>query len=226
MIATAGTFEYEAEFTFDSWVDRDIELTGVSLAPANTPQLVGPKTKIRFWNEHLVLVALDKESSYARNVSVPVGDAVNLAAQPGDRLYVARTGSGGIGLSILRKENLILALGALTAVPLGRDIKINRGANPDYQEQYSLIWLDLDVRNERLELRGREVIETEGYQVYVERCWLPTIPGVDECVSLCVEDSAGLKLAAIRSAILLGQGTLKITKWDGREVHTKISDGK
>lgn len=111
MILPSGTFEYEAEFTKESFGDSEIVLQGSARRGETMERMVGLNPKIRFWRDRLVLVAAGKSKSSMRNASFPIGDAVKLAASPGDRLYLIRTGAGGVGLSLLRGRRLILAVG-------------------------------------------------------------------------------------------------------------------
>jgi hypothetical protein len=217
MIHPSGTFEYEAEFTSESFRDSDIVLQGTSLSVDNMDRLVGHNPKIRFWNDRLVLVASGELNSTVRNVSFAIGNAVPLAARPGDRLYLVRTGAGGIGLSLLRQERVVLAIGAIAAVPLGRDLQAishSEGMNHWRHFAADTSWLEFRVGSERLILREREVSEIGDYYIYIERVWGDGVPGTDECVSVCVADDSAMKIAAIRSAILLGNGKLKMTSWD------------
>ena len=220
MIGPSGTFEYEAEFTSESFSDSDIVLHGTALSVENLDRLVGYNPTIRFWNDRLVLVASGKLNSSVRNASFATGNAVPLAARPGDRLYLVRTGTGGIGLSLLRQERVVLAIGAIAAVPLGRDIQAIRhseGMNNWKHVSADTTWLEFRVGNEQLILKERGVSEIGDYYIYIERCWEYGEPGTDECVSVCVADDSAMKIAAIRSAILLGNGNLKTTRWDCTE---------
>ena len=124
MIHPSGTFDYEAEFASESFGDSEVVVYGTSRRNSNTDSLVGHNPKLRFWNDRLVLIASATNGASARNCSFQIGNAVPLAAQPGDRLYVLRTGCGGIALSLLWDERLILAIGAVTAVPLGREVQV------------------------------------------------------------------------------------------------------
>ena len=227
MIAREGTFEYQAEFTAKSFNDSDIDLHGASQRLDDRKRLVGNDPRIRFWNERLVLIAAAEHNASARNMSAPIGDAVHLAAQPGDRLYVIRTGAGAIGLSLLREERLVLAIGCVTAVPLGKDIKIiRRQSGPRHLEDFRGLscdtWLEFTVGSEHLNLKDRDEIEVGGYHLYLEHRCFAGVPGVDECVSISIADKSALRIAAMRSAILLGNGYLKITRWDGSELVTDL----
>ncbi len=219
MISAAGTFEYEAEFTKGGFSDNDIVLYGHDPNGGKTHRLVGDNPMIRFWRERIVLVAAGKSNSSVRNVSFAIGDAVPLSACPGDRLYLVRTGSGGVGLSLFRQERLILAIGAITAVPLGTDIQTTRHPKVTKSQRgpYRNTWLEFRVGNEQRTLHQRETIEIGGYQIYVEHCWEDDTPGTDECVSVRALDNPSTMIAAIRSAILIANGYMKMTHWDCTE---------
>lgn len=218
MIHPAGTFEYEAEFTTDSFRDSEIVLYGSDASGRNIDRLAGHNPMIRFWRDRIVLVSSERSNSGVRNVSFAIGDAVPLSARPGDRLYLKRTGAGGIALSLLRQERLVLATGAITAVPLGRDFhtskrpKITNGNDPVFDT-----WLEFRVGNEKLILREREAKEIGDYHIYIEHGWEDGVPGTDECVSVSLFDDPSIMIAAMRSAILVGNGNLKMTRWDCTE---------
>lgn len=224
MIHHSGTFEYTAEFTSDSFRESDIMLPGSLMDSTDPNRLVGPSPMIRFWNDRLVLVASDKANSSVRNTSFFIGDAVSVAASPGDRLYVVRSGCGGIGLSLLRDKQLVLAIGAVTRVPLGNDIQVTK----DPKGSWSLhahpkdTWLEFQVGSEQVKLRKRGITDIGDYQIYIESCWEYGIPGTDECVSVSVANDPPVNLASLRSAILLRNGFVKLTRWDGTETFTQF----
>lgn len=223
MIHPSGTFEYEAEFTSDSIRQSEVVLQGRSMNRMDSDRLVGHHPTIRFWRDRLVLIASGKGQSRLRNTSFAIGDAVPLAARAGDRLYVVRTGSGGIGLSLLREKTLVLAIGAVTSVPLGTNLKVRvrperRGRMDAYRAE---TWLEFQVECENLRMKNRGVSTIEHYEIYIEHCWQDGIPGVDECVSVCGANDPAINIASIRSAILLGPSDLKMTLWDGTEQFTQ-----
>src|SRR5262245_53055673 len=115
------TFEYEAEFIEGAISDSDIVIRGADRRGCKDVLLVGHQPMIRFWDGRLILAAADSDrrNSYLRVISFPFGDAINHVAQVGDQFYIARIATGDIGLSLLRKGKLILAIGAITCVPLG-----------------------------------------------------------------------------------------------------------
>jgi len=218
VIPISGTFQYEAEFTEEGFGETEILLRGTDLDGRNEDRLVGLNPKIRFWHDRLVLIASGDHKSSMRNVSLPIGDAVTLAARPNDRLYLTRTGAGGVGLSVLRQGALVLALGAVASVPLGSGLQVTCcPEGTDIKHPPADTWLGFSVGSERVALRGKEVAEICGCHIYVERSWAPGIPGTDECVAVCVGEHPTMRIAAIRSAVLLGNGALKMTRWDCTE---------
>ena len=56
----------------------------------------------------------------------------------GDVIHVARSERGGLGLSVLRNDRLVVAVGAVTAVPLGEDVSV-RIAPERYDEALTLV---------------------------------------------------------------------------------------
>jgi hypothetical protein len=223
MIHPSGTFEYQAEFTSEGFGINDIVLRGTNHRNWNGDCLVGHTPTIRFWNDRLILVASGKDRASCRNASFPIGDAVRHTARAGDRLYVVRTGAGGIGMTVLRGEKLILATGAIVGLPLGTDIQMDRApADLDVREDFAAdTWLEFRAGAELLILREREAATFGDYDIYVERCWEPDIPGVDECVSLNVSGDPARQRAAMRAAILLAYSPLKTTSWDCEEYFLK-----
>ena len=218
MIHPSGTFEYEAEFSSDCFRGSETVLPGFA-KNTEIDRLVGHNPMIRFWNDRLVLVASEKSHSRLRNTSFAIGNAVPLTAHPGDRLHLVRTGSGGIGLSLLREGRLVLAIGAVTAVPLGANINVTIGPRRQNPVAYSRSesWLEFKIKSETLVLKDRGLTSIGDYQIYIERCWEDGIPGTDECVSICAANGPAVNVESIRSAVLLSNGDLKMTHWDGTE---------
>jgi hypothetical protein len=219
MIHPSGIFRYKAEFTSDSFKESDVVLQGTEIERLDIDRLVGHHPTIRFWRDRLVLVASKKAKSRLRNASFAIGDAVPLSARAGDWLYVVRTGAGGIGLSLLRDKTLVLAIGAVTAVPLGMNIKVfNRPERlGGFVSRLTDRWLEVQIESERVRLQHRTVNTVKDYEIYVEHPWEDGIPGVDECVSICGANGPVIKIACVRSAVLLGHSNLKLTNWDGSE---------
>ena len=111
-ISEEGTFEYEAELTPDGTSPSEIVVQGKDRGRRGPVRLVGLRPRIRFWGEKIVLIAESQDDAPIRRFSFPVGEAVFLVARAGDALHVVRTATGDVGLSLLRDDRLVLALGA------------------------------------------------------------------------------------------------------------------
>jgi hypothetical protein len=227
MIHPSGTFEYQAEFTAESFRNNDIVLRGVNHRSWNGDCFVGHNPTIRFWNDRLVLVASGKDRATCRNASFPIGDTVHRTALAGDRLYVIRTGAGGLGMTLLRGQKLILATGAIVSLPLGTDIQVACApANLNsWKDLAADTWLEFRAGKELLILREREAGSIGDYDVYVERCCKPDVPGIDEYVSLSVTGDSAIQRAAMRAVILVAFGRLKLTDSNCEERFLLRSNG-
>ncbi|HEX5883123.1 MAG TPA: hypothetical protein VFY67_01125 [Pyrinomonadaceae bacterium] len=122
-------------------------------------------------------------------------------------------------MSLLREDRLVLAIGCVTAVPLGLNINVIKGprSHKPFPDPLCDTRLAFQVESESLILKNRVLTQLGDCEIYVERSWQDGIPGVDECVSICRGDDPAVKIASVRSAILLGNSPLKMTRWDGSE---------
>lgn len=167
----------------------------------------------------MVLIASSRSAASIRWFSFPVGDVVFRVAQAGDVLNLVRTGSGDLGLSILREDRAVLALGAIAAVPLGAHLRVaNRVPEPEGPERC----VQVDVGGVSQVLRARESIQVAGYDVYCERACTCHPDGPDECLAIVEAGNPTVTNAAIRSAVLLAQPwrdmLLVGEGWDGQFV--------
>lgn len=217
VIHHSGTFDYEADFTEESFGKSEILLQGTDTTGRDADRLVGLRPKLRFSEDRLVVFTSEKHRASVRHASCLIGDAVNLTARPNDRLYLSRTGTGDIGLSVLRQQNLIIAIGAVTAVPLGGELQVVHRSEGNWKMPSTKTWLEFRAGGRHLGLRGREFSEIGDFHVYVERCWEFGIPGTGECVSVCVGDDQAIRIATIRSAVLIRNHVLKLVQWDNTE---------
>jgi hypothetical protein len=60
---------------------------------------------------------------HERSLCFHVDKSLASVLRSGDFLHVARTAAGGLALAVLRDHQLVVAVGAVTAVPLGADIQ-------------------------------------------------------------------------------------------------------
>jgi hypothetical protein len=173
---------------------------------------VSPKVLL----SRLTLRARARDRATVAAFSFCVDQALTRSWQAGDVLHVARTACGGLGLSVVRGDRLLTAIGAVTAVPHdGLTIRIPRdaireaeGAFTRLDPKFEFPELPIEIHSEserRVLYRGRPRID--GYEVFVEHGFYPGLPGVDECAALALVGSCP-ETAAICSAQLLEYGGL------------------
>ena len=68
------------------------------------------------------LTASSRKNATVAAASFHVDAALTSRLLEGDVIYLARSSCGGLGLSAVRQDTLIFAVGAVTAVPLGRSV--------------------------------------------------------------------------------------------------------
>jgi hypothetical protein len=132
----------------------------------------------------------------------------------GDSLYLALTPCAGMGLSVIRDETLVAAAGAVTAVPLGRDLVVRHPeelrlavealfeeVDPDYQPPDMPIEIQFEGQR-HLVYRGTR--DLGPYRIYMIHGFLSGMPGTDEC--LAISRSGFSETATNSTAQLLGGG--------------------
>jgi hypothetical protein len=75
--------------------------------------------------------------------------------RPGDTLHVARTRCGGLGLSLIRDGRLVVAIGAVDAVPTGSTVSVGHPAEAIEEAQRVFRRIDPDFRFRKLPLELR-----------------------------------------------------------------------
>ena len=109
-------------------------------------------------------------------------------------VYLSRTSCGGLGLSAVREGSLIFAVGAVTAVPLGRSVTtripmdlVQRAATVFHERdaRFHFPELPLEVvagNRSAIMLSGRSRVG--GCTVFLLRPFACGIPGQDECAAM------------------------------------------
>ena len=215
-IPNEGTFDYVVTVDEQCLAGKEPILTGQDKRGGSEPSLLGPKPRILIGADRIAVVAADRNNATIREASFAAGDAVMTCIRAGDVAHISRSSAGGVGISIIRDNQLILALGAASEVPLG-DLSIRKGPESTWTPQGPNdedTWLEFTVGSESRTLRARESARLGSYDLYVERCWVPGIPGTDECVGISRDQIPAQRDIAMRSAVLLGNADLKLTGWD------------
>ena len=169
----------------------------------------------------LTLTAASRRHSTARFCSFFVDRALLSRVLPGDVLYLTRTGSGGVGISLLREDILIFAVGCVTHVPLGPNIRASladdlvREIESLFQKrdpEFHFPEIPVEVRfpdKTILRFRGGRA---ELYEVNVFHGVLPGLPGRDECAAIWRVGECP-DVAASASAELLDIESPEIGPW-------------
>ena len=162
-IPFCGTFEYRVNLKrakaalTSAWVGRAISTRDPSIHPG----LAGARPRLRLSDGTVTLQRAESALSRWTNkhfrewglppsrVSFQVGDAVSLALTDGDLLWLRRSSTGDLGISILRDEKLVLAVGAVFDLPMGDEVKLANDPRMQDPFQYeiaaALQWPDTKV---------------------------------------------------------------------------------
>lgn len=159
----------------------------VAVDPERDPRLPGVARSA------IVLRASRNDDAQVALAGCQVNKALFACLRHRDKIYLSRTGCGGLGLSVLREGELLVAIGAVTTVPLGSKGDAALHGFPGS-------W-DRQIDGARLELTA-ETHTVGDYVVSVIHGPRSGIPGIDECASVCRVDACA-EVAARTSAMLL-----------------------
>ena len=84
----------------------------------------------RVMRSRVTLTASSRQHAQIAAASFHLDEALFLNSRPGDLIHVTRTSCGGVGFSILRDGELVVAVGAVTSVPLGRSVRARTPMDP------------------------------------------------------------------------------------------------
>jgi hypothetical protein len=155
--------------------------------------------------------------------------ALTRAFKPGDTIHLSRTAAGGIGMSGLRSGRLVVALGAITSVPLGEGVAVRiprdliaeaeavfkrRDPSFDFPESPLEITVDSDTRWILASFVGHgfssEPESPSAYEIVVSHGRIFGIPGTDES-ALIFHRGLCSATGAHASAQLLAADGLELT---------------
>jgi hypothetical protein len=159
----------------------------------------------------------DSREPFVQTGVVRVGTAIISALQDGDILYFHHSATGDRGISLLRDEQLVVALGSVIGLPLGKGVSArneNRiqwlkfirkvGSNPP-GNSYVLI----SIQQTKLRLREGDEARVGSFYAYVERIFREGYPGEDSILGLaCLSDRLTKQavVKSVNSEIAIGVG--------------------
>lgn len=183
----------------------------------------------------LTLRATARKHARVASVAFHVDRALTMALLPGDVLFLTRTGSTGLGLSIVRRGQLIAAVGAGSAVPLGDHVRIRipfdiveeaEAVFRKYDPDFRIRLLPVEIRvGERTRIAaGQGRLRLEPYDVFVQHGFA-AMPGAPaECVAVSLMGHVP-DVVAIASAQLMDfPDPLEIVQWPADQTSTNADD--
>jgi hypothetical protein len=194
-----------------------VRVTDAGLTPNAGPQ--------RPWvlRSRITLSASARAQAAVAEASFHVDKALTSSLKADDLLHMARTACGGLGLSVIRGGELVVAVGAVTAVPLGRGVEARipldmvavaeaafRQRDPEFEFPEWPVEITI---NSAVSVLYRGTRELGQYAVRVEHGFLPGEPGQEVCAAICRRDACA-DIAANASAVLVDdQAALSLRLW-------------
>lgn len=180
------------------------------------------RSRPAIFRSRLTLTADQRKHSGLRSASFYVDRDLTGICQPGDRLHIRRTACGGLGLSLLRNDQLVVAVGAIAKVPLGNEVKIEtahqrvheaesifRRDDPEFEFPEFPVQISVHGLT-RIKFRGW--VRLEQYDMWLKHGFVPGVPGSDECAAILLRGGCG-HATAITSAQLLDGGKMEMVRW-------------
>ena len=167
------------------------------------------------------ITASRKKHATVSSAAFYVDKNITSLFEPGDLLYMSRTCCAGLGFSLVRNDELILAVGAVTAVHLGTHMKVLypfelvreaervfRKSDPRFEFAQAPLLFHVGTES-RIVFSGS--VWLGDYKISVKHGHIAGTPGTDECAAVWTADRDAR--AAACSAELLESGGLELHRW-------------
>lgn len=151
----------------------------------------------RVMRSKITLTATEKKFATVNSAYFYIDKDLTSALRAGDVMSMTRTMSAGLGISVIRDNQLIVALGAATSVPLGTNVlaQVPRDLIDEAEALFKQRDPEFNFRELPIEIciGGQSYIsyggstEIDGYEVRVEHGPDWGISGEDECISICLK---------------------------------------
>ena len=152
-------------------------------------------------------------------VSFLVPEGLTRRLQARDTIHLVRTSIGGLGISVLREGQLVVAAGAVMSLPLGHGIEVSiprhliRAAEAKFREvdpQFKFHELPVEIRirdERRVMFRGWP--QMGHFKVFVKHGFIPGIPGTHECIGISAIGACPEMVASGAALLLSWPNALK-----------------
>ena len=172
----------------------------------------------------VTLTASVREYATISSISFYVDRNLIRQLRPGDEVHISRTPCACLGLSIIRMGELVAAIGAVTAVDLGKDFK----AILLYHllQQASQIFKKVDpafsfpecpvefVHKTHRRILCRGFCRVGEYEVSLRHGFLEGVPGINESAAICKAERQ-VPAFVSASAQLLESDPVELVSWPG-----------
>src|ERR1044072_7276682 len=218
-IAPGGTFDYEISIEEykgspkPTWIGKARTIRDRAIHPG----LLGYAPDFELSKGLVTLRSTDpehfrrKDKHFIRQrplalASFEIGDALAMAVGDQDILRFRRSGTGDLGLSLIRREKLILAIGAIAGIPLGSEIRVQedellrecQGFRALSEPPLRPLHVKVIILNQALDLLEGEEATVNSYYIFVERTYKIGIPGQQSILSMVRLDESATKEEIIR----------------------------
>jgi hypothetical protein len=180
-------------------------------------RLVGLEPILRVSGSHLILEARRQPLATIHSASLELDRSLLEIFQSGDVLTVVRNCSADLAVSLLRHGQLVVAIGAATATPLGAGLSVHAedvSDDPDDPREFLMRhgrWVDVSVWGDTVRLGPGETRVISDCKVTVLRCVQDGVPGNSESLAISREGICPHD-AALRSAELIATG-VRMVEW-------------
>ena len=201
-------------------------ITDAGLTPDEPTHPSSPFARPKVFRSLITLTATGTRNATVAAVSFHVAQALISALRPADVVHMSRTACGGLGLSVIRGNRLVAAVGAVNAVPLGSGVQVRvpkdlideiegvikrRDPEFDYGDLFRAWPVEVSIGGRR-RLAYSARFELGDYEVYVVHGSGDGLPGVDMCLAIALQGACSV-VAANASAQLLRLDGLTMARW-------------
>jgi hypothetical protein len=214
-LSTRGKIPSEGRLTGHA---PTLSIAEAGLTPDPSP------TRPRVMRSRLSLTAASRRASTVQAAHFHVDRGLVASMRAGDTLHLVRTHSADLGLSILRNDLLVAAVGAVASLPLGADVTVSspyaliceaeailRSRDPDFSFRETP--LEIVVAGERPRIVSYFNGALGPFIVYVMHGCLRGIPGDAECAALSRVGLCGDVVASCSAMLLAPKGALSMECW-------------
>jgi hypothetical protein len=176
-------------------------------------RLVGLEPSLEVGEEELIIRAATQSRANTAAVSFATDPGVLRALQPQDVIHVVRTGSADLGMSVLRHDELVVAIGAVTRVSLGPfadAVVSNPTRHPLSPLSYETVsaggtpFVEVIARGHIARVHAGDTARLRSYVVHAVRCHQRGVPGRCESLAIAHERFCDPQ-AAVHAAELLAR---------------------